>query len=314
VTPGRSVVPGRSDEALTVRAATADDAAAISAVTRAAFAGQEALDPPSGAASETVSDVAAWLARHGGLVVTAPGGEVVAAARFSHQDGGFWLRRVAVRPDLQGGGLAGLLLAAAEHAAARSGHGELRIGVRAPLTGNLAHWRRRGFVERADHGFWVELRRRLPVEVVLPAPDDTESLGRRLAGRLRRGDLVLLSGELGAGKTTLARGLGGGLGVRGDVTSPTFVIARVHPSVTDGPALVHVDAYRLGDLAEVDDLDLDASLEESVTVVEWGEGKVEGLADDRLEIALRRGSDPADETRTAHLRPVGPRWSDVELP
>ena len=98
------------------------------------------------------------------------------------------------------------------------------------------------------------------------------------------------------------------------MTSPTFVIARVHPSLADGPALVHVDAYRLGGLAEVDDLDLDASLEESVTVVEWGEGKVEGLAEDRLEVVLHRGSDPADETRTVRLRPVGRRWADVPLP
>jgi tRNA threonylcarbamoyladenosine biosynthesis protein TsaE len=154
----------------------------------------------------------------------------------------------------------------------------------------------------------------VPVELVLPTAADTEALGRRLAHRLRAGDLVLLSGELGAGKTTLARGLGAGLGVRGDVTSPTFVIARVHPSLTGGPALVHVDAYRLGDLAEVDDLDLDASLAESVTVVEWGEGKVEGLAEDRLEVVLHRGSDPADETRTVRLRPVGRRWADVPLP
>jgi tRNA threonylcarbamoyladenosine biosynthesis protein TsaE len=86
----------------------------------------------------------------------------------------------------------------------------------------------------------------LPVDLVLPTAADTEALGRRLARRLRAGDLVLLSGELGAGKTTLARGLGAALGVRGDVTSPTFVIARVHPSLTGGPALVHVDAYRLG--------------------------------------------------------------------
>jgi tRNA threonylcarbamoyladenosine biosynthesis protein TsaE len=154
----------------------------------------------------------------------------------------------------------------------------------------------------------------LPVELVLPTAADTEALGRRLAGRLRAGDLVLLSGELGAGKTTLARGLGAGLGVRGAVTSPTFVIARVHPSLSGGAALVHVDAYRLGDLAEVDDLDLDASLSESVTVVEWGEGKVEGLAEDRLEVVLHRGSDPADETRTVQLRPVGRRWADVPLP
>ena len=114
------------------------------------------------------------------------------------------------------------------------------------------------------------------------------ALGVELAGLLRAGDLVVLSGGLGAGKTTLTRGIGAGLGVRGDVTSPTFVIARVHPALSDGPALVHVDAYRLGSLAEVDDLDLDASLAESVTVVEWGEGMVEGLSAERLLVRLER--------------------------
>src|SRR6476469_3575413 len=126
------------------------------------------------------------------------------------------------------------------------------------------------------------------VQLIVNSPEHMGELGRRLAKLLRAGDLVMLSGELGAGKTTLARGLGAGLGVRGDVTSPTFVIARVHPSLTGGPALVHVDAYRLGDLAEVDDLDLDASLAESVTVVEWGGGKVEGLSADRLEVEIHR--------------------------
>lgn len=151
------------------------------------------------------------------------------------------------------------------------------------------------------------------VVVGLPAAADTAALGRRLARLLRAGDLVLLSGDLGAGKTTLAQGLGAGLGVRGPVTSPTFVIARVHPSLGCGPPLVHVDAYRLASLAEVDDLDLDASLEESVTVVEWGQGKAEGLAADRLQVTLRRASDPGDERRTATLTAVGPRWSGVPL-
>jgi tRNA threonylcarbamoyladenosine biosynthesis protein TsaE len=151
------------------------------------------------------------------------------------------------------------------------------------------------------------------VEVVLPTAEDTTAFGRRLAVLLRAGDLVLLSGDLGAGKTTLTRGLGDALGVRGAVTSPTFVIARRHPSLGDGPALVHVDAYRLGSLAEVDDLDLDASLEESVTVVEWGQGKVEELSADRLEVTLHRGSDETDETRTVSVRAVGDRWSGVDL-
>src|SRR3954452_386639 len=112
------------------------------------------------------------------------------------------------------------------------------------------------------------------------------ALGRRLAGLLRAGDLVVLTGGLGAGQPTLTQGIGDGLGVRGPVTSPTFVIARVHPSQVGGPALVHVDAYRLGGALELDDLDLDADVADSVTVVEWGHGLAEDLSEDRLEVVL----------------------------
>src|ERR1039457_1635243 len=131
-------------------------------------------------------------------------------------------------------------------------------------------------------------------EVVVPTGAKMRALGRRLAGLLRPGDLVVLTGPLGAGKTTLVQGIGEGLGVRGPVTSPTFVIARVHPSLRGGPALVHADAYRLGSRAEVDDLDLDADLDSSVTVVEWGEGLVEDLAPGHLEIKISVARGPAD--------------------
>ena len=114
---------------------------------------------------------------------------------------------------------------------------------------------------------------------------------------LRPGDLVVLTGDLGAGKTTLTRGIGAGSRGARCVTSPTFVIARVHPSESGGPALVHVDAYRLGDLAEVDDLDLDASLDDSVTVVEWGEGLVDDLA--TTGCTSRSGARTAPTSRTA---------------
>ncbi|MET8697686.1 tRNA (adenosine(37)-N6)-threonylcarbamoyltransferase complex ATPase subunit type 1 TsaE [Kitasatospora sp. NPDC004723] len=150
-------------------------------------------------------------------------------------------------------------------------------------------------------------------------PDRMGRLGRELAALLRPGDLVLLSGELGAGKTTLTRGLGEGLGVRGAVTSPTFVIARVHPSLSGGPALVHVDAYRLGgDLDEMEDLDLDVSLPESVVVVEWGEGKVERLSEDRLEVRIERavGDEAAGDDldpRRVELTGIGSRWDGVDL-
>lgn len=150
--------------------------------------------------------------------------------------------------------------------------------------------------------------------ITIDSPDAMRELGRRLAGLLRPGDLVLLTGELGAGKTTLTRGLGEGLGVRGAVTSPTFVIARVHPSLTGGPALVHVDAYRLGGgLDEMEDLDLDVSLPESVVVVEWGDGKVEELSEDRLHVVIGRAvghEEVLDDVREVSVRGIGARWAD----
>jgi tRNA threonylcarbamoyladenosine biosynthesis protein TsaE len=140
-------------------------------------------------------------------------------------------------------------------------------------------------------------------EHVLPAPGDTRGLGAALADLVRPGDLIVLVGPLGAGKTALTQGLGEGLGVGEPVTSPTFVIARVHRG--GRVPLVHVDAYRLGSVADVDDLDLDASTDESVTVVEWGQGLVEQLADEHLEVRLERR---ADDVRTALLLPHGPSW------
>ena len=133
---------------------------------------------------------------------------------------------------------------------------------------------------------------------------DTQAFGRRLAGPLRAGDLVVLGGPLGAGKTALVQGIGAGLEVSGRIASPTFVIARVHP----GPLpLVHVDAYRLGSFDEVDDLDLDVSMDEAVTVVEWGQGKAEQLAESYLSIVLERSAD--SEVRTATLVPHGGDWA-----
>jgi len=142
----------------------------------------------------------------------------------------------------------------------------------------------------------------------LATVEDTRAFGRELASSLRAGDLVVLSGPLGAGKTALAQGIGAGLGVSGRVTSPTFVIARVHK----GPVpLVHVDAYRLRDAGPValDDLDLDEEIDQSVVVVEWGEGLVEQLSDSHLEIRLERHD---DDSRTATVEAVGPRWADAD--
>lgn len=138
---------------------------------------------------------------------------------------------------------------------------------------------------------------------VVSTPEQMLAVGRSLAALLEPGDLIVLTGDLGAGKTVMTQGIGAGLGVRGRVLSPTFVIARVHPAALP---LVHVDAYRIGSLAEIDDLDLDASLEDSVTVVEWGEGLVEGLADARLAVHIARSIDTED--RVVTWTPYGDPW------
>jgi tRNA threonylcarbamoyladenosine biosynthesis protein TsaE len=146
-----------------------------------------------------------------------------------------------------------------------------------------------------------------PAELRIATDGDMRDLGRRLAALLRAGDLVILAGPLGAGKTTLVQGIGAGLGVRGPVTSPTFVIARVHPPLAGGgPALVHADAYRLGSFGEVDDLDLDTDASSAVTVVEWGTGLAEPLAEDRLEITIEPDQD--GDVRTVRINGHGARW------
>ena len=155
--------------------------------------------------------------------------------------------------------------------------------------------------------------------------DQTRSLGEDLGRVLAAGDLVMLSGGLGAGKTTFTQGIGIGMGVRGRVASPTFIVARVHPSLNGGPDLIHADAYRIKDLSDLETLDLDSSLDEAVTVVEWGEGKTEAMSDERLSIEVRRASGGQaetegdiidlehmdDGTRLIVLRAHGHRWDGV---
>ncbi len=155
--------------------------------------------------------------------------------------------------------------------------------------------------------------------------DQTRSLGEDLGRVLAAGDLVMLSGGLGAGKTTLTQGIGIGMGVRGRVASPTFIVARVHPSLSGGPDLIHADAYRIKDLSDLETLDLDSSLDEAVTVVEWGEGKTEAMSNERLSIEVRRASGGQaetdgdiidlehmdDGTRLIVLRAHGHRWDGV---
>lgn len=149
------------------------------------------------------------------------------------------------------------------------------------------------------------------IDIELRNQARTAELAAALAPQLRAGDLIILTGGLGAGKTTFTQSLAAHLNVRGRVSSPTFIIAREHPPIGDGPGLVHVDAYRLEDAAELDDLDLDSEQDEVVTVVEWGAGMAESLADDYLEITLTRpdSADPESGQRTASLQGFGDSWT-----
>jgi len=176
--------------------------------------------------------------------------------------------------------------------------------------------------------------------IEIPTADGTQALGAALGRVLEAGDLLVLTGELGAGKTTFTQGLAEGLGVRAGVISPTFVLVRIHPNLPDGlrpggPDLVHVDAYRLESTAEIDDIDLENTMDTSVTVVEWGRGRVEHLAESRLDVELHRSvggaaaggtatpaasgadavldfdTDEDDEPRTIVFRGFGPRWAAV---
>jgi tRNA threonylcarbamoyladenosine biosynthesis protein TsaE len=154
-----------------------------------------------------------------------------------------------------------------------------------------------------------------PIEVADAAA--MRELGATMARGLRAGDLVLLGGELGAGKTTLTQGIAAGLDVRGPVTSPTFVIARLHPSLSGGPPLVHVDAFRLAGWNELEDLDLETTLDLAVTVVEWGEGLAEALAPDRLDVHIHRtvgnAAGASADVREVTITGVGARWAGVDV-
>lgn len=162
--------------------------------------------------------------------------------------------------------------------------------------------------------------------ITVNSSEQTRAAGELLAKHLRRGDLVMLSGGLGAGKTTFTQGIGYGLQVKGRVSSPTFIVARVHPSLVGGPDLIHADAYRIKDLTDLETLDLDSTLDQAITVIEWGEGKTEQLSADRLEIEIHReqggiatSSDGVvdlaemdDGKRTITIRPLGKRWEGTD--
>jgi tRNA threonylcarbamoyladenosine biosynthesis protein TsaE len=291
-----------------VKPVGAEEAATVHAVVHAAFEARPPLDPPASALVESAEQLEERLAAHGGLLARVDGSPAGALV-LDPTGGTMYLRRFGVVPDQQGHGVATALIDAAVEAA--EGYDDLTVVAREDLPATIRFWERQGFHEIRRQPPNVELRRPLRT-AVFQAPDAEamRGLGRSLAGQLAPGDLVVLTGSLGAGKTTFTQGLGAGLGVRGAVTSPTFVIARVHPSEVGGPALVHADAYRLGGIQELDDLDLDTSVDGAVTVVEWGEGLAEGLSESRLEINVVRdeAGDEAGEHRRVEITPIGPRW------
>ena len=281
-----------------------EEAATVHRIVHAAFEARPPLDPPAAALSETAEDLERRLAEHGGLLARVDG-EAVGTLLLDPVGKTMYLRRFGVVPEMQGHHVSTALIDAAVEAA--EGYDDLTVVAREELPRTIRFWQHQGFREILRDPPNVELRRPLRTHVFQAHDADAmRGLGRSVAGQAQPGDLIVLSGSLGAGKTTFTQGLGAGLGVRGQVTSPTFVIARVHPSEVGGPALVHVDAYRIGGIDELDDLDLDTSLDQAVTVVEWGEGLAEGLSESRLEINIVR--DDEDDNRRVELTPVGPRW------
>lgn len=287
---------------------TADDAPALCDLIREAFGSRPVVQPPPPALSETPERVAEALA--GGFGVLAlvdgePAGVVIVSV-----DGPMaGIHRVSVRPSFQRQGIASAMVEVAIEVLTARGVAAVGLVAREEFPQVVAWWRRHGFVEVDRIGTSLTLARQLPVRRAAPTAEDTQAIGRRLAGVVRAGDVIIASGDLGAGKTTLTQGLGEGLGVSGAIISPTFVLSRVHPSTTGGPRLVHVDAYRLGSFAELEDLDLEVSLDDSVTLVEWGAGIAEGLGDGYLEVDIRRTLDPEDETRWIFFTPIGERWT-----
>jgi tRNA threonylcarbamoyladenosine biosynthesis protein TsaE len=290
--------------------ATPTDADAMTAVILEAFRSRPAVEPPPPALTETPDAVVTALAGGFGVLALVDG-QPAGVVMVSIERDVAGIHRVSVRPAYQRLGIASLMLSVALESLSVRSVRTVELVAREEFPQVVSWWRRHGFTEHGRNGTSLTLGQVLPVSVRAATADDTRDLGRRLSRLLRPGDVIIASGDLGAGKTTLTQGVGDGLHVTGAVISPTFVLSRVHRSRNGGPDLVHVDAYRLGSAAELDDLDLDASADDSVTLVEWGTGIAEGLSDDRLEVDIRRSLDPADETRWIFLNPVGERWRSV---
>jgi tRNA threonylcarbamoyladenosine biosynthesis protein TsaE len=303
---------------LVVSIASPQDAAGIVEVIHSAFGARPQVDPPSDAIAETADTLAAKLRRGSGIFAQVGGRPAGVIVVLPEADGVARFSRVAVHPDLQRHGIASAMVTAAEELAAIRGFHRVELLVRTEFPEFVGFWQHRGFTfdRRVPHG--VILAKRLPLAIKVPTSEAMVRLGERLAQLLERGDVILAAGDLGAGKTTLTQGIGHGLGSEGPIISPTFVLSRIHPSRIGRPTLMHVDAYRLSTASGLDDLDLDAAVADSITVVEWGQGIAEGLSEDRLEIdiwtseaeSLATGDDSA---RIVTIRAVGARWRGVDL-
>ncbi|CAN5231960.1 hypothetical protein BH09ACT10_BH09ACT10_28850 [soil metagenome] len=310
---------------LNVIEAGPEHAEQVVSVIHRSFGARRVLDPPTSALDETAESVATVLARSGGLLVERRGRPVGAMLFDESRPGSMGFTRVSVDPDVQNRGIASAMVGVSEDIAEERGMDGIWLHAREELPDMVEFWSHRKYIPVSQEGTLIEFGKTLWLARELPDVAATRAFSEHLAGLLEAGDVLVMTGGLGAGKTTFTQGLGDALGVRGPITSPTFVIARTHPSLVAGPPLVHVDAYRLGASIELDDIDLDATTEESVTVVEWGEGMAEQLSDNWLEIRLEQrhamSTDPlgtkvegsGDDTRVITVKPHGPRWVGVPL-
>ena len=295
-------------EPIQVRLATAADIPGMLRVIRTAFAARRPVDPPADALSDTRADVERALAEGWG-VCAFDSERMVGCLLVAHDGEVATLRRVSVVPTETRRGIAKAMIGGAVSLAVDEGLKRVEVLCRREFPELAGWWGKHGFGPLRENTFGIVLGRDLPVAVTVPTPAAMHALGVELAGLLRAGDVIIATGDLGAGKTTLTRGIGEGLDVEGPVISPTFVLSRIHSARGDGPDLVHVDAYRMADADELADIDLDATLSRSVTLVEWGEGIAEWLSDERLEIDIDR--DVGDEARRVILTGIGPRWDGV---
>lgn len=295
-----------TESQIRLRLAEAGDGPAWWSVIHEAFSARRPVDPPAEALGDTPDDIEQAI-RDGYGVGVELDGELAGCLILAVDGPVATLRRVSVLPRFSRVGVAAHLVRGALDVAADLGCTRAQLMARAEFPELVAWWGRHGFQVVADDPPNLLLARDVPRLVEVPTTDDMRGLGRQLARVLRAGDVVILSGELGAGKTTLTQGIGEGLRVTSPVISPTFVISRVHHG--PGPDLVHVDAYRMGGGAELADIDLDESLDRSVTVIEWGAGLAEWLAADRLEIRIDREADT--DSRVVVLDGVGQRWQGV---